>query len=255
MKIKVIRALDIISIITYLLFMYIAIDVNQQLEIRIFAFIWFTILLISFVNNLKDRRSYNKFLTIKERSEVENENDMEELERLEYLSKQGHALERRVLSTLSEMYQDAVIFYDVIIKATAHKNTQIDLIAIIDRRIYVFECKAYNVRLTGSWEDKKILAHYKTPIEIENPVIQNQYHIKSLSKILFHGEDQYANIVVFGDYASYEYLQMPNYTRVSKAKDLKKNIESLKKYLTPVNSDTIREIKEELKPLCKTFKE
>lgn len=255
MRIKVLRILDAISILTFFLFLYIALDANQIIELRITSFIWFLILFISFVNNIRDRIRYNKFLKIKEVSEVENENDMNELERLDYLVKQGNALERRVLSTLSDEYKDATIFYDVTLKADAHKHTQIDLIAIIDRRIYVFECKAYNVRLTGSWRDKKVFAHYKTPIEIDNPIMQNQYHIKSLSKILFHGEDQYANIVVFGDYANYEYQQMPTHTRVSKARNLKKNIDNLKNYLAPIDLDTVEEIKTELRLLSKTVKE
>ena len=255
MRIKVIRILDIISILTFFLFLYIAIDANQIVELRITSFIWFLILFISFVNNIRDRIKYNKFLKIKEVSEVENEIDMDEVERLDYLVKQGKALERRVLSTLSDEYKDATIFYDVTLKADAHKHTQIDLIAIIDRRIYVFECKAYNVRLIGSWGDKKVFAQYKTPIEIDNPIMQNQYHIKSLSKVLFHGEDQYANIVVFGDYATYDYQQMPKHTRVSKSRDLKKNIDNLKNYLTPIDLDTLEEIKTELRPLSKTVRE
>ena len=255
MRIKVIRILDVISILTFFLFLYIAIDTNQLIELRIMSFFWFLILFISFVNNIRDRIKYNKFLKIKEVSEVENEIDMNEVERLDYLVKQGKALERRVLSTLSDEYKDATIFYDVTLKADAHKHTQIDLIAIIDRRIYVFECKAYNVRLIGSWGDKKVFAQYKTPIEIDNPIMQNQYHIKSLSKVLFHGEDQYANIVVFGDYATYDYQQMPKHTRVSKSRDLKKNIDNLKNYLTQIDLDTLEEIKTELRPLSKTVRE
>lgn len=251
MKLKIFRVIDVVTILTFLLFFYVSLDSSQPLMIRGIYFGWFLILVISFVHSIRDRITYNTFIKIKETSEVSNEVEMDDKDRLNYLMKQGKALERRVYSTIKTLYKDAIVYEDILIPSNHQQTTQIDAFAIIDQRLYVFECKAYNVQLSGSWDDKKLYAHYQTPIEIDNPVLQNQYHIKSLSKFLFHGEDHYANIIVFGDYATYEYLKMPKYTRVTKAKDLKKNIDALKQYMKPIDLSILEEIKKELEVLSK----
>jgi len=76
------------------------------------------------------------------------------------------------------------------------RTTEIDLLLIHETGLYVFEVKHYKGTIYGKSTDQKWTQYFRTSSNSHfyNPILQNQYHIKSLQK-RFPGVPVYSYIV------------------------------------------------------------
>lgn len=249
MKTKLFRFIDINLIMIVFGFYFIALDSNQIIAVRILSVILATSTLISLFRSWIDRSKLINYQKLMYSSENKNESEMNDKEFQEFLDLKGRKLEYALEVSLKNIYKkNLIIFKDVNIPTNNKKKTQIDLIAMINNKIFVFEVKAYATTLQGNWNDERLNTDYKNVKSIKNPIKQNKYHIEQLSQITMPNLDYFGSIIVFGDFTKYSTNQYPpKNTRVIKLKDLKINIEALGNKLLKFDNDGVNEVIEDLK--------
>ena len=96
-------------------------------------------------------------------------------------------------------------FKQMIINAYVSKNdnqnTEIDIIMICAKGIFVFESKNYSGTISGNEYDVKIKQNIKGNLIFRyNPIKQNENHIKHLKSYLKNiNPDYFKSVIVFGD--------------------------------------------------------
>lgn len=113
----------------------------------------------------------------------------------------GTAGERRTLRMISDYFSGGQIFRNVYLKRQDGKYTEIDLIAIAERGIFVFESKNYSGWIFGNEGNNdwtQILNGNKR--KFYNPIWQNNTHIRTLKYNLQQfPRIKYYSIVVFSE--------------------------------------------------------
>lgn len=247
MKKKPIKFTDIIVLLTIAVFVYVAVIVPRN-DSRYFTIIWTIILFLSYIGTIRDRIKSIKYEELLQKSDNNNESEMSDEQYMAYLDLKGKKLEYAIEASLKKIYKkNLIIFRDLKIPTSNRKKTQIDLVAIINNKLFVFEAKAYSTTLHGEWTDRTLKADYNIARFIDNPVLQNKYHIEQLSQITIPNLDYFGNVIVFGDLTKYSFKQPPLRTRISKLKHLKTNIDGLSKQIETIDIDRINEIVEDLK--------
>ena len=234
-------------------FYYIAFDAYQLTMIRIISFILATSCVYSVIDSWIDRFKLNKYQKLMYIGENKYESEMSDREFQEFLEIKGKKLEYALEVSLKSIYKkNLVIFKDVNIPTNNRKKTQIDLIAIINHKLFVFEVKAYTAKLIGDWDDDTLKTDYKNAKSIQNPVKQNKYHIDQLSQITMPKLEYFGSIIVFGEFTKYFFSNYPpKRTRVTKLNDLKINVDALSKQLVEFDDDGVSEVIEDLKKYSK----
>ena len=245
---KLFRLTDLVIILTTVLFVVIFLDKSVRLDARIFSIIWSFLMIFSLSKSILDRIKIRRYEIQKNKSESEMDEEYKK-----YLNYKGVALEKRVEIELIRLYKrNTIIFRDLSIPSGYDKTTQIDLVAIISNKIIVIECKAYSTRLYGNWNDETLNTDYVNTKTIQNPVKQNQHHIKKLSEITIPDLSFYGNLVVFGDDTVYSYDRYPpKLTRVSRVRFLRINIDYFLKNVDSLDDDSLEEIVEVLERYSK----
>ena len=244
---------DIVLFLTIMVFIYVAVVVPRN-DSRFLTIIWTVILFFSFIGMIRDRIKSIKYDELLQVSEKQHESEMSDEEYEAYLNLKGKKLEIAIEVTLKKIFtKDLVVFRDLKIPTNNKKRTQIDLVAIINNKIVVFEAKAYATTLRGEWTDEKLKAEYPKTKIVNNPVMQNKYHIDQLSQITMPNLEYFGSVIVFGDQTKYSFKQPPFRTRISKLKDLETNIQSISKSIEDLDIDTLNEIIEELKQYSSSF--
>ena len=117
----------------------------------------------------------------------------------------GHQGEYFIYNTLKNLESEGAKFlFNLYIPAYNNKTTEIDAVMIIQQGIFVFESKNYGGWIFGTENQKKWtqsfhIGYGKTQKEyFYNPIMQNEYHIKYLKKIL-DKDLKFFSIVVFSD--------------------------------------------------------
>lgn len=114
----------------------------------------------------------------------------------------GTSSERKLVLTLlrSGMPADTV-FHDLYVKKDDGGFSQIDLVAVTDVGIIVFEVKEYSGWLYGNGKQQQwmqVLAYGKSKYRFYNPILQNNSHVTALRKKLTgNGNHPYFSVVVF----------------------------------------------------------
>lgn len=248
-----IKLSDIILLLTIAVFIYVAATVPRN-DSRYFTVIWTVILFLSYIGIIRDRIKSNKYEELLQKSENNNESEMSDDQYVAYLELKGKKLEYAIEASLKKIYKkNLIIFRDLKIPTSNKKKTQIDLVAIINHKLFVFEAKAYSTTLHGEWTDKTLKAEYNNARSVDNPVLQNKYHIEQLSQITIPNLDYFGNVIVFGDLTKYSFKQPPLKTRISKLKHLKTNIDGLSKQIESLDVDGFNEIVKDLKKYASNF--
>lgn len=106
----------------------------------------------------------------------------------------GDSAEKKVFDFLKKTFPRAVLMEDVYLK-TPSGLTEIDLIMISDRGIFIIEVKSHNGRIvtggklwTQHWRDKVVRFH--------NPVFQNNVHKKALEEV-FRKRQTFASLPIY----------------------------------------------------------
>jgi len=109
----------------------------------------------------------------------------------------GTASERDlVLRLLKYSIPNEHIFHDLFLKIGDKKFSQIDLIAVTDVGLIVFEVKDYSGWIYGNGDKPEwtqVLAYGKQKYRFHNPILQNSKHIYNLRNIL----NEYRNIPIY----------------------------------------------------------
>ncbi|MCF0149476.1 MAG: NERD domain-containing protein [Clostridium sp.] len=117
----------------------------------------------------------------------------------DYLDKKGKEGEDDILSTLGKYKHGGYIYQNVFIPIDSNKYTEIDILLVNRYGIFVIESKNWKGKVYGEKSSKKwILDSKYDEYEMDNPYIQNEYHLKRLKEYLKLKNCKYYSIVVFG---------------------------------------------------------
>ncbi|MBN2220771.1 MAG: NERD domain-containing protein [Vallitaleaceae bacterium] len=227
---RIFQSIDIVILIWIILLFASAINFRNESVYMLFS-------LIS-SGSLSFYYSYVIYLRIKWNKVVDYENKINEKieskigsdEDNYYFKVKQEVLENRIEAQLRVLYPNAKIMKNALCPKMDNTTSEIDVLMVSVDGIFLFEAKNLTARITGDWNQEKLIAEYVTgnKIEIQNPVIQNSYHYQYLKKILGINEhSRFKNIVVLGDAVKYEIEEIkkgPTYSSVCRVKDLSKTV-------------------------------
>jgi hypothetical protein len=148
--------------------------------------------------------------------------DKKLLERVTDKSRGTKSERHLVLKLLKYGMSEQAVFHDLYLEKYKGAFSQIDLVALTEVGIIVFEVKDYSGWLFGSGNQSKwtqVLAYGKQKYRFFNPVIQNNRHISELRKKLIQFGDIpfYSMVVFYGDCVLKEIDFLPNGTFIVKS--------------------------------------
>ena len=153
-------------------------------------------------------------------------------------------LEKQSFETLSKVYGCGLkkILVDILIPNLNGHTTQLDLVFINKSGIYVIEVKNYTCNAEGDNKDKWTRRELNGKVnKFQNPIVQNNNHIKCLQSLLTHYPDEYfKSIIVFADTCKFKYNNNSDLkydTRVVNYKELKATIKEMIKSSETIFSD------------------
>ena len=123
----------------------------------------------------------------------------------------GNLAEQALISDLKNYGIDSkAIFHNLYVRKSNGKYAQIDVVALTNRGLIVFEVKNYSGWIYGSEQQKywtQVLAYGKYKYKLYNPIMQNAEHIRALrqnlpqnpsipiySIVVFYGSAELKNI-------------------------------------------------------------
>lgn len=145
------------------------------------------------------------------------------------------------------------IFHDLYVIKYKDHFSQIDLVAVTEVGIIVFEVKDYSGWIYGSGNQQKwtkVLSYGREKYHFYNPILQNNKHISELKKQLlqFYDVAFYSVIVFYGNCRLKEIDFVPNGTFVAKSDKVIKVVRKILKENNPVNytneSEVLRTLRE-----------
>jgi uncharacterized protein YraI len=140
-----------------------------------------------------------------------------------------------------------VIFHDLYVERQKGDFSQIDLVAVTEVGIIVFEVKDYGGWLFGSGNQSQwtqVLAYGKQKYRFYNPIMQNNKHVSDLRKQLSrYGNIPFYSIVVFyGDCVLKDITFVPNGTFLVKSERVLEVVKSIFEENEPVQYSNAVEI-------------
>lgn len=155
----------------------------------------------------------------------------------------GKFLECSVINTILGSHPDSKILRNLILPKSKAGTSEIDILVLNPKGIVCLECKNYNAKISGNYNDKYWKAEYSKSyvIDLYSPVLQNLNHVRTLEKLNLGFKVH--NLVVFNDNAvlSDEVFKNRN---VAKLKYVSNQLDYL------FNSSDCNITQEELNNLC-----
>ncbi len=231
------KPLDIIIYIN--IFMFIGggiFGMKDTLGVSIFMITVGFINLVYLVLQMHFRHKYNKMSQELAESQASIEKEIEESGNDELNRAKQIVLERKIEGIIKHYFKEAKIIRNAYIPNKSGGYSEIDLLVLANKGIFVIETKNLSGTITGFWEDDMLKIDYKSgqTYDLYNPIKQNSKHFEDLNDLLKEKTNLFRNIVVFGDYS---YLnikgRMPRYAGVTKANNL---IETLNKVAARYNT-------------------
>lgn len=113
----------------------------------------------------------------------------------------GKSFECSVINTILDRHPDSKILRNLILPKSKAGTSEIDILVINPKGIVCLECKNYNAKVSGNYNDKYWKAEYSKfyVIEFYSPVLQNLNHVRTLEKLNLGFKVH--NLVVFNDNA------------------------------------------------------
>ncbi len=126
----------------------------------------------------------------------------------------GAIFENKIYKKLIKLINQNFVLKNIYIQRKNERLTEIDIIAVHNTGIYVFECKNYNGWIFGDINKKTWYQTYKTgqKFEFYNPVFQNEVHLNAIKNLLSHNSIPLYSIIVFNSSCT---LQSPIYTNTN----------------------------------------
>lgn len=142
-------------------------------------------------------------------------------------TKRGTRSERNlVLKLLKSGIPEQMIFHDLYLKKNNGKFSQIDLVAVTEVGIIVFEVKDYSGWIFGNGNYSQwtqVLAYGKEKHQFYNPIMQNNAHIKDLKNQIrqFRHIPFFSVVVFYGDCKLKDISFVPDGTFIVKSNRIK----------------------------------
>lgn len=121
-----------------------------------------------------------------------------ELQQPSTRQQRGRIGEEEIARILQQLPGNFFVYNNLYIPLTAEKRTEIDLVVVHEKGIFVIESKNYTGLVEGEAHEQQWSKTYSNSYnqKFYNPIKQNQTHIESLKKYL--GEMPMYSIIVFG---------------------------------------------------------
>lgn len=113
----------------------------------------------------------------------------------------GKSFECSVINTILSSHPDSKILRNLILPKPKAGTSEIDILVLNPKGIVCLECKNYNAKVSGNYNDKYWKAEYSKSyvIDFYSPVLQNLNHVRTLEKLNLGFKVH--NLVVFNDNA------------------------------------------------------
>lgn len=113
----------------------------------------------------------------------------------------GKSFECLVINTILSSHSDSKILRNLILPKPKAGTSEIDILVLNPKGIVCLECKNYNAKVSGNYNDKYWKAEYtkSNVIDFYSPVLQNLNHVRTLEKLNLGFKIH--NLVVFNDNA------------------------------------------------------
>ena len=169
---------------------------------------------------------------------------------LQIINNQGARGEYRTSQILETATFENKLLFNCYIPNRSGDKTELDIIMISTKGIYVVENKNYSGWIFGDEQSKNWCETLKgKKFFFYNPVKQNKSHIKNLEKILNIGEDKYISLITFNKNAILKKVKTESpKLYVKKYEELKKFIKEQEKYSDILQHEEIEEIYKRLLP-------
>jgi len=133
---------------------------------------------------------------------------------------------------LIRIFTKELVLTNVYLEGKNTDTTEIDLLAISTKGIYVFEMKNYAGYIYGSEKDTHWTQVFnsRTKNKFYNPIRQNYAHQKALEKYLGVSEDSIVPIVVFSNRSKLSKINISRDTVVLEISDAMKYVKMAEKY-------------------------
>jgi|GEM_PF-4578829 len=120
----------------------------------------------------------------------------------------GEKFERSVYNRLVYNFGDACVFHNCLVPKNSKADTEIDIVMLTHRAIYVIECKNYSGELSGIDTD----LYWKQQTEkhkgvVKSPVFQNRKHRERLKKFLGRTSVPVISVSVLADKCSFDCVE------------------------------------------------
>lgn len=199
----------------------------------VYSLVFFGITLFNLfymIQSIQLRRKFNRLNEKKLMTELEIEEKIKSEEKIDLNYIKQVMLERRIEAEITEGFPNAKTIKNAYIPKASGGYSEIDLIALTEKGIFIIESKNLTGKITGSWKDENIFVEHPggQTFTLMNPIDQNTRHFQALKNILGFKNDYFRNIVVFGDnsYIS-DYRDIPFFARICKVDQLIKTMNHL----------------------------
>ena len=169
---------------------------------------------------------------------------------LQIINNQGARGEYRTSQILETATFENKLLFNCYIPNRSGDKTELDIIMISTKGIYVVENKNYSGWIFGDEQSKNWCETLKgKKFFFYNPVKQNKSHIKNLEKVLNIGEDKYISLITFNKNAILKKVKTESpKLYVKKYEELKKFIKEQEKCSDILQHKEIEEIYKRLLP-------
>lgn len=166
------------------------------------------------------------------------------------INNQGARGEYRTSQILEMATFENRLLFNCYIPNRSGEKTELDIIMISTKGIYVVENKNYSGWIFGDEQSKNWCETLKgKKFFCYNPVKQNKSHIRNLEKVLNIGEDKYISLITFNKNAILKKVKTESpKLYVKKYDELKKFIKEQEKCPDILQHEEIEEIYENLLP-------
>lgn len=123
----------------------------------------------------------------------------------------GKEGELAIIHSLLKAY-DITLFHNIELPTVIGITTEVDILLVTTKGVFVIESKNLFGSISGELKDSNWKVSYPNgkTISFMNPILQNQYHIKTLKNLfesnidrkLYSNNDLYKSILIFGNSAS-----------------------------------------------------
>lgn len=203
-------------------------------------------------------KGYNKEYNRKQNKEITPAIDKTDYEQTEYFKETGTTYEEMIMDKgkageyaafreLQLIYGEKKFLYNVYVPDPDNntKKTEIDIVMLHEKGIFVIECKNYNGWIYGDEASEKWCQVFKNKKKyfFYNPIKQNYRHIQQLRKHIGEDKEIYS-IIVFGDGATLKDITNSNNNlKIVNKRELRKTVvEIIGKKQPILNKDEIEKI-------------